>query len=98
MDVKKEMTSEGLKIVLSGRLDTTGAPDLEKVFSTIGDDAKSVILDMAGVEYVSSAGLRVILIERKRLGDAGEMIVINALEAVKEVFDMTGFSDIITIK
>ena len=84
-------------IELSGRLDTSTAPVLDK---TIGEDipaSANLTLDLKELEYISSAGLRVLLAAQKKMQKAGSMKVIHVCEAVMEVFEMTGFADILTI-
>ena len=85
-------------IEVSGRLDTSTAPVLEK---TIGEDISentNLILNMAGLEYISSAGLRVLLSAQKRMQKCGSMKLINVCEEVMDVFEMTGFADILAIE
>ena len=85
-------------IKLAGRLDTTTAPTLDK---TIGEDVaenNNLVLDLKGVEYISSAGLRVLLGAQKKMQKKGSMKVIYVREEVMEVFEMTGFADILTIE
>lgn len=93
MEIKKQQ--EGAKLVLSpiGRVDTITAPELEA--AVILDGIDELIFDLAAVDYISSAGLRVLLSAQKRM--AGKtMKITNSRPAVKEVFDITGFSDIFT--
>ena len=85
-------------IEVGGRLDTITAPVLEK---TIGENIggiQSLILDFKGLEYISSAGLRVLLGAQKKMQQIGSMKVINVCESVMEVFEMTGFADILVIE
>ena len=85
-------------IELGGRLDTTTAPALDKTISDDIGDTKHLVLDLKELEYISSAGLRVLLGAQKKMQKIGSMQVINVCEAVMEVFEMTGFADILTIK
>ena len=85
-------------VELVGRLDTTTAPALDKTVSEDLRDTKKLILDLKGVEYVSSAGLRVLLGMEKRMHKVGEMKLVNVCDTVMEVFEMTGFADILTIE
>ena len=85
-----------LKIV--GRLDTTTAPELEKAINNEGEALEKLVLDFEGVEYISSAGLRVILAAQKKMNAQGSMELINVSEAVMDIFEMTGFADILVIK
>ena len=96
IEIKKNVDETVLEI--AGRLDTTTAPALEK---TIGEDvkeAKNLVLDLSGLEYISSAGLRVLLATQKKMQKLGSMKVTNVKEDVMEVFEMTGFSNILTIE
>ena len=96
IEIKRNADETVIEIV--GRLDTTTAPALDK---TIGEDiggTKHLILDAKGLEYISSAGLRVLLGAQKKMQKVGTMKVTNVCEAVMEVFEMTGFADILTIE
>ena len=93
----KRNTNETV-IELTGRLDTTTAPALDKTVNEDIRDAKNLLLDLGGLEYVSSAGLRVILGAQKRMQKVGTMKLKNVCEAVMEVFEMTGFADILVIE
>ena len=98
MTIEIKRNAEETAIELVGRLDTTTAPALDK---TINDDiagTKNLILDLKGLEYISSAGLRVLLGAQKKMQKIGSMKVINVCEAVMEVFEMTGFADILVIE
>ena len=85
-------------IDLVGRLDTTTAPALDKTINENIGDTKNLVLNLKGLEYISSAGLRVLLGAQKKMQKVGSMKVIHVCEAVMEVFEMTGFSDILTIE
>ena len=85
-------------IELCGRLDTTTAPALDKTINEDLGDTKNLILDIKGLEYVSSAGLRVFLSAQKKMQKIGSMKVTNVCEVVMEVFEMTGFADILVIE
>ncbi len=91
--------AEGGKLILkvSGRLDTMTAPELENVIKENLNDVEELVLDFQNLEYISSAGLRVVLGARKAMGD-GSFAVRNLCSDVREIFDITGFSDIITIE
>ena len=98
MTIEIKRNNEETIIELAGRLDTTTAPALDK---TIGEDIggeESLVLDLKGIEYISSAGLRVILSAQKKMQKAGSMKLINVCESVMEVFEMTGFADILVIE
>ena len=95
IEIKKQANETTLEVV--GRLDTITAPALEKTISENIGDAVSLILDLKGLEYISSAGLRVLLGAQKKLQKNGSMKLTNVREEVMEVFEMTGFADILTI-
>ena len=85
-------------MAVSGRLDTMTAPELESVIKDNMDGVEELILDFKDLEYISSAGLRVVLGARKAMGNKGSFAVRNLCSDVREIFDITGFSDIITIE
>ena len=85
-------------IEVAGRLDTITAPALDKTINEDIGDTKNLVLDLNGLEYISSAGLRVLLGAQKKLQKIGTMKVINVCEEVMEVFEMTGFADILVIE
>ena len=92
----KNNTDETI-IEVVGRLDTTTAPSLDKTINENLDGVKNLILDFKGLEYISSAGLRVLLGAQKKMQKIGSMKVINVQEPVMEVFEITGFADILVI-
>ena len=96
IEIKKNTNDTTIEIV--GRLDTTTAPALDKVINEDIADTKNLILDFKGLEYISSAGLRVLLAAQKKMQQIGSMKVINVAESVMEVFEITGFADILTIE
>ena len=96
IEIKKNETETIIEIV--GRLDTITAPALDKTINEDIGDAKNLVLDVKGMEYISSAGLRVILSAQKKMQKIGSMKVINVCEEVMEVFEMTGFADILVIE
>ena len=85
-------------IEVAGRLDTITAPALDKTINEDIGDTENLVLDLNGLEYISSAGLRVLLGAQKKLQKIGTMKVINVCEEVMEVFEMTGFADILVIE
>ena len=93
---KKENTT--LTVALEGRLDTTTAPELEKALQAADASVTELILDFAGLAYVSSAGLRVLLTTQKKMNKQGKMIIRNVCDDIKEIFEITGFLDILTIE
>ena len=98
MTIEIKKNAEATIIEIVGRLDTITAPELEKTINEDIGDAKNIILDVKGMEYISSAGLRVLLGAQKKMQKIGSMRVINVCEEVMEVFEMTGFADILTIE
>ena len=96
INIEKENGVTTLKI--DGRLDTTTAPELEKAINAEGDELKNLVLDFKGVDYISSAGLRVLLTAQKKMNVQGSMELTNVSEAVMDIFEMTGFADILVIK
>jgi len=98
MDIKKNKTENMLNIALVGRLDTTTAPQLENEMKLSLDGVTDLVLDFADLEYISSAGLRVLLAAQKVMNKQGTMVIRHANEDIKEVFDITGFADILTVE
>lgn len=98
--LKIAMSQDGAEytFLLDGRLDTITAPDLEGKMNEVVDDAKKLILDFAGLEYISSAGLRVLLGAAQAMEDKGDMVVRNLTQSVREVFELTGFSRMFNIE
>ncbi|MEG1682798.1 MAG: STAS domain-containing protein [Oscillospiraceae bacterium] len=98
MTITKIQTASDLTLTLEGRLDTTTAPDLERTVKESLDGVTALTLDLGGLAYLSSAGLRVLLSAQKQMNKQGKMIVRNVNETILEVFEVTGFSDILTIE
>lgn len=98
LNIEKNINAAELSIALSGRLDTTSAPELEKELKASLDDVTSLVIDMTALEYISSAGLRVLLSAQKIMNKQGKMTVKNVNETIMEIFEVTGFSDILTIE
>ena len=96
IEIKRQAYATVIELV--GRLDTNTAPALEKTISEDIGDAKNLVLDVKGLEYISSAGLRVLLGAQKKMQKIGSMKLINVCEEVFEVFEMTGFSDVLKIE
>ena len=90
--------AEDTTIELVGRLDTTTAPALQKTITDDLQDTRHLVLDLKKLEYISSAGLRVLLAAQKKMNAIGTMKLLNVRETVMEVFEMTGFADILTIE
>ena len=98
MTINKEINGTELRIAVEGRLDTMTAPELEAELRESLDTAESLILDFGKLEYISSAGLRVLLTAHKAMAAKGGMKVIHVNEVVQEVFEVTGFSDILDVE
>ena len=96
MEIRKNADETVIGVV--GRLDTTTAPALEKAINGDIGDTKNLVLDLKEMQYISSAGLRVLLSAQKKMQKIGSMKVVNVCEAVMEVFEMTGFADILVIE
>ena len=96
IEIKKNADEAIIEIV--GRLDTTTAPALEKTINEGIGEVKSLVLDVKGLEYISSAGLRVLLASQKKMQKIGSMKLPNVCDAVMEVLEMTGFADILVIE
>ena len=97
---KKLKTTENEKVTLtvSGRLDTTTAPELEAALDEVLENTKELIFNLENLEYISSAGLRVILKAQKSMNTKGSMKLTGVNDSIMEVFDITGFLDILTIE
>ena len=98
MTITKHTEGKKLTIALEGRLDTTTAPELEAELNASLDGVTDLTLDLEQLLYLSSAGLRVILSAQKRMNKQGQMVVRHVNETIMEVFEVTGFVDILTIE
>ena len=98
MTITNERNNAQLTVAIEGRLDTTTAPQLEKFLSENSKGIKDMVIDMAKLEYISSAGLRVILGAHKKMSKIGPLKLINVCDEVMEVFEMTRFTDILDIE
>ena len=96
IEIKKNV--DELVLEITGRVDTITAPTLDKTINENLANVKSLILDLTGIEYISSAGLRVLLGAQKKMSQIGSMKIKNVCELVMEVFEMTGFADILNIE
>ncbi len=98
MTINKTQQGTRLTFALTGRLDTNTAPQLETELKRSIDGVTDLTFDFAGLEYISSAGLRILLSAQKTMNKQGSMTIRNVNETVSEVFDITGFSEILTIE
>ena len=98
MTIEKTVTGASVALKIIGRLDTTTAPELEATVDSCVQGLKELVLDCSALEYVSSAGLRVILKAQKLMNTQGAMKLTHVNESIMEVFDITGFADILTIE
>ena len=98
MTIEIKKNSDETIIEIAGRLDTITAPSLEKAIDENIAQTKTLVLDLQGLEYISSAGLRILLGAQKKMQQVGSMKLVNVCDAVMEVFDITGFVDILNIE
>ena len=98
MTIEKKINGEAVTLEVSGRLDTQTAPELENELDAVLSGTKELTFDMTNPEYVSSAGLRVILKAQKAMNTQGSMKLTGVNDSIMEVFDITGFLDILTIE
>ena len=98
MTIEKKINNDAVTLVVSGRLDTQTAPELENELDAVLAGLKELTFDMTNLEYVSSAGLRVILKAQKAMNAQGSMKLTGVNDSIMEVFDITGFLDILTIE
>ena len=98
MEIKKTTNENTLNVAVSGRVDTTTAPALETELKASYESCNELVFDFADVEYISSAGLRVLLSAQKVMSKKGGMKLVNVSEDILEIFEVTGFTDILTIE
>ena len=98
LNIKKELNGSALKVALEGRLDTSTSPQLEEEMKNALNGVTELVFDMEGLEYISSAGLRVLLSAQKIMNKQGTMKIIHVSDAINEIFEVTGFSDILNIE
>ena len=98
MNINIEKNENSTLFKLEGRLDTVTAPELENAIKNEGESFKSLVLDFGGINYISSAGLRVLLGAQKKMNVQGSMELINVSEDVMDILEMTGFADVLVIK
>ena len=98
MNITKNQSETTLTVAVEGRLDTTTSPELEETLKSSLDGITELVIDLGKLDYISSAGLRVLLSAQKVMNKQGKMTVRNVSETVMEIFDVTGFADILTIE
>ena len=98
LKIEQKANGSELTFALEGRLDTTTAPQLENELRKSLSGVESLIFEVEALEYISSAGLRVLLSSQKQMNKQGEMVIRNVRPEIMEIFDVTGFSDILTIE
>ena len=98
LNITKEQNAGVLTVALEGRLDTTTSPELEKMMKESLEDVSELTLDFENLEYISSAGLRVLLSAQKTMSKQGEMKLIHVRDEVKEIFEVTGFLDLLNVE
>ncbi len=98
MNIEKIATGSQLTVALAGRLDTVTSPALEAELNANLEGVESLVLDLSALDYLSSAGLRVLLAAQKTMNRQGAMKVVNVNEVVMEIFEVTGFCDVLTIE
>ncbi len=98
LKIKKTLEESSLRLELKGRLDTTSSPQLEEELKSSLDGVTSLVFDLKDLEYISSAGLRVLLSAQKVMNRQGQMKLIHVNDVINEIFEVTGFTDILTIE
>ena len=98
MTIEKNLNGTELSMNIVGRLDTTTAPQLDEEIKQNLGGVEKLVLDFAALDYISSAGLRVLLTAQKTMSKQGEMVIKNVNETINEIFEVTGFIDILTIE
>ena len=98
MEITKSVQNDSVCLALAGRLDTITSPELERELQDVLPEAKELVLDFEKLEYISSSGLRLILAAQKVMSKQGEMRITHVNETIMEIFEVTGFVDILTIQ
>ncbi len=98
LNINKNANGKDLTFTLEGRLDTTTAPRFEADLKGAIEGVENLVIDISKLDYISSAGLRVLLSAQKIMNNQGSLVVMNPTEEVSEIFEVTGFADILTIK
>ena len=97
MTIEQLKNEEKLTLAVEGRIDTKTAPELEKTLQDVLDGIKELVFDFAKVSYISSAGLRVLMMAQNQMNQQGTMTILHANDDLKEIFEATGFTEILTI-
>lgn len=98
MTIKQDKNAGDLTLFIEGRIDTKTAPQLEQIIKTELEGIVNLVFDLTETSYISSAGLRVMLMAQKQMNKQGRMKVVNANKDLMEIFEVTGFSNILTIE
>lgn len=98
MNIELNKQNDLLTVTLKGRLDTNTSPALEDIITNLDNDIKDLVINIKDLEYISSAGLRVLLAAQKKMNKIGSMKVINVCDSIMEIFEITGFIDILVIE
>ena len=98
MEITKSVQNDSVCLALAGRLDTITSPELERELQDVLPEAKELVLDFEKLEYISSSGLRLLLAAQKVMSKQGEMRITHVNETIMEIFEVTGFVDILTIQ
>lgn len=98
MTIQSQLNEDTFLVSLEGRLDTNTSPELDEFLEGHIEGVKELVFDFSTLEYISSAGLRVLLAAQKQMNQQGSMVIKNVNETIMEIFEVTGFSDILTIE
>ncbi|MBQ6559940.1 MAG: STAS domain-containing protein [Erysipelotrichaceae bacterium] len=98
MEVNKNLEENKLTLAVKGRVDSVSAPELEAVLDESLEGVEELVFDFSDLEYISSAGLRVLLTSYKKMAEQGTMKITNINDVIREIFEVTGFADIFTIE
>jgi len=98
LNINSNIDAQNATLSLGGRLDTTTAPEFEAAVKALPENVTALVIDMEALDYISSAGLRVLLVAQKTMLKKGSMKVVHINETVMEIFEVTGFADILTIE
>jgi anti-sigma B factor antagonist len=98
MDINKTLEGNKLVVKVAGRMDSVSAPELEAALNESLDGVEELVFDFSELEYISSAGLRVLLTSYKKMNSQGTMTIININDIIREIFEVTGFAEIFTVE